>query len=78
MRKDIGAETGWLCWERVRRTMGSGRCVGGWVGGVGGGTRGERRTLGDDGGGNIGSVMVIANGDALGVTTGVAVGHNLE
>ena len=58
--------------------IGSGRYVGGWVRGVGGGTCGERHNLGDDGGGNIGSVMVIANGDALGVTTGVAVGHNLE
>ena len=58
----MGAGDGWLCWDRVRREMGSRRCAGGWVGGV----RAARE-------GNLGAAVGIFNGAMGGVTLGAAV-----
>ena len=55
MREDMGAGAGWLCQERVRQEMGSGRCAGGWVGVVVA-TRGE----------TLGAVVEIVKGVAGG------------
>ena len=34
VQEAMGANAGWLFWERVRKAMKSGRYAGGWVGGV--------------------------------------------
>ena len=53
----MGAGARWLCWEQVRRAMGSCRWVGGWVGGVG-----------DARGVTLGAEVGIVNGAAGGGT----------
>ena len=61
-----GAGSGWLCQEQVRREMGSGRCTGGWV-----------RGLGAARGGTLGYAVGIVNGAAGGGTLGVEVGGTI-
>ena len=63
----IGAGSGWMCRDQVRREIGSGRCVGWWVGGV----RDAR-------GGTLGAVVGIVNGEAGEGTLGASEGGTLE
>ena len=66
MREATGAGAVWLFWEKVRRAVGSGRCVGDFVGGLGGSTRWEQLTLGTAVGGTLRYAVGISNGDTVG------------
>ena len=62
----MGARSGWMFRDQVRREIWSGTCAGWWVGGSWS-TRGV----------TLGAAVGIVNGEAVGGTLGVAVGGTL-
>ena len=72
MREAIGTGARWMCQDQVRQAMGSGRCTGGWVGGVRADSGG---TLGAVERGNIGAAVgtTLRSGAGVGATNRGAV-----